>query len=674
MQHRFTTRLSRTRSRVALAAATVTALALVAPAGAEDATSPWPQQGGTSTQTQQGEVAGPDDPGFKWRLRLDQVESESAPDGYHVSHRRYLQRPIVGPDGTLITGARREGVRGSDGHYSLLGIDPDDGTIAWEQTHMAGPSCRAAIDGQNRLWAGLERAEGIAAFDPATGVELPGTRFELSRSTPGMATCGLIDILLDDAGETLVFLPEGPNRVSLLQVVDVSGDSPESGWIADLDDDLRFDRLLSPAPRRGMVTDDAIILPVRTGEDEGAHNELVSLALDGSGETASVDLPSFEGPDGDLGDVQLLRTGDTLIAGVRIRPGGDGDGYLAAFDLEDDLEPLWIEQMRNRPGPSQLTLGDGVVHANDGAGYVNAYGIDDGQQRWVDLVVTELGGQRGYAAVSDAEGRLFTVTSARGRAESTGPIAFAGVSADGEIEWQFTREQLAQAADLGPDEDLYAHNRSDDLGPIDADGTLYLFNGNTIIAIDDSGGLGACELPFEDVDEERNVHAANICRLVEAEITAGTSDTTYGPGQSVTRQQMAAFLTRALDLPTREGSEFDDVDPDSPFAPYINALVDAEITAGVSDTEFAPGAQLDRQQMATFLMRALELEPISEHEFPGDSFDDVSSDNVHSGAIYAVAEAEITQGVAENRFAPNRVVLRDQMASFLMRSVDFLED
>jgi hypothetical protein len=116
MQHRFTTRLSRTRSRVALAAATVTALALVAPAGAEDATSPWPQQGGTSTQTQQGEVAGPDDPGFKWRLRLDQVESESAPDGYHISHRRYLQRPIVGPDGTLITGARREGVRGSDGH------------------------------------------------------------------------------------------------------------------------------------------------------------------------------------------------------------------------------------------------------------------------------------------------------------------------------------------------------------------------------------------------------------------------------------------------------------------------------------------------------------------------------------------------------------------------------
>jgi outer membrane protein assembly factor BamB len=662
----------RLRSSVALAAATVTALALVAPAGAQDATSPWSQQGGDAAQTQQGEVAGPDDPGFKWRTRLDQVETESAPDGYSTPGLdRDIERPLVGPDGTLIFRANRQGV--SEGQGSLLGLDPADGSIVWEQTGMAPGRCGAVIDAQHRVWAGTAEKDEIAAYDPTTGDKVPGTRHVLESSSPAISTCGRIAMLLDDAGETLVFLPEGPNYSDWLQVLDVSGAEPTALWDEELDD-LPFDEIISSAPRRGLVTDDTIILPARTGEDEEAVNELVSLSLVGGEETARVELPTFDGPASDLWDVELLRADDLLLVGGRVHPGGDGDGYVAAFDLTDGLAPVWTTRTEETDGPSQLTLGDGVVHANDGDSHVNAYRLSDGEAQWdEDLVVIERGGQRSYTAVSDVDGRLFTLTSPGGEAESTGPIAIAGVGTGGAIEWQFTREELAQAADLGPDEDLYPHGRSERLGPIDADGTLYLFNGPAIIAIDSSGGLGACELPFEDVDEERNVHAANICRLVEARITAGTSDTTYGPGQSVTRQQMAAFLTRTLDLPTREGSEFDDVDPDSPFAPYINALVDAEITAGVSDTEFAPGARLDRQQMATFLMRALELEPIPEHEFPGDSFEDVSSDNVHSGAIYAVADAEITQGVSENRFAPRRVVLRDQMASFLMRSVDYLD-
>jgi hypothetical protein len=242
------------------------------------------------------------------------------------------------------------------------------------------------------------------------------------------------------------------------------------------------------------------------------------------------------------------------------------------------------------------------------------------------------------------------------------------VDGDGDIEWQATRAAIRQEAGL-TDEDL-ATGGSMHLGPIDGDGTIYLFRDDTFVAIDDSGGLDTgCELPFEDVDEDLNVHAANICRLVEAEITAGLTETTYGPGEPVSRQQMATFLTRALDLPTRGGSDFDDVNPESVHAPNINAIKDAGITAGYPDGTFNPTGELNREQMATFLARAAGLDGVD-----GSGFDDVSTYNVHRENIYAVRDADITQGVSSTRFAPARTVARDQMASFLMRMVDHLDE
>jgi hypothetical protein len=278
--------------------------------------------------------------------------------------------------------------------------------------------------------------------------------------------------------------------------------------------------------------------------------------------------------------------------------------------------------------------------------------------------VIERGGGMAYTAATDVQGRLVTLTSV---AAGNDGRAVTVVDADGTIEWQATRAAIRQEADL-TDEEL-STGGSMNLGPIDADGTVYLHRGETVAAIDDSGGLGVCELPFEDVDAELNVHAGNICRLVEAEITAGLTESTYGPGEPVSRQQMATFLTRALELPTRGGSQFPDVNPDSVHAPNINAIYDAGITQGQTDGTFDPTGELDRQQMATFLARAAGLDGVD-----GDGFDDVSEDNVHGENIYAVRDSGITQGVSSSRFAPERTVARDQMASFLMRMVDFLDE
>ena len=116
---------------------------------------------------------------------------------------------------------------------------------------------------------------------------------------------------------------------------------------------------------------------------------------------------------------------------------------------------------------------------------------------------------------------------------------------------------------------------------------------------------------FADVNPS-NPHAPNIQALAAADITAGctTQPPHYRPNQPVTRAQMATFLTRALNLPTQNPTHrFADVNPSNPHAPNIQALAAAGITVGCTTQppHYRPNQPVTRAQMATFLIRALNL-------------------------------------------------------------------
>ncbi|MPZ53138.1 MAG: hypothetical protein GEU79_10480 [Acidimicrobiia bacterium] len=174
---------------------------------------------------------------------------------------------------------------------------------------------------------------------------------------------------------------------------------------------------------------------------------------------------------------------------------------------------------------------------------------------------------------------------------------------------------------------------------------------------------------FEDVDDD-NVFEDDIERLAESGITVGCNppeNDLFCPNDDVERQQMAAFLVRALDLPAGS-ADFDDVDDDNVFGEDISALADAGITLGCNPPEndlFCPDDDVERQQMAAFLVRALDL--------PAGSadFDDVSDDNVFAEDIAALADAGITVGCNppdNTQFCPDDDVERGQMAAFLVRA------
>jgi hypothetical protein len=106
-------------------------------------------------------------------------------------------------------------------------------------------------------------------------------------------------------------------------------------------------------------------------------------------------------------------------------------------------------------------------------------------------------------------------------------------------------------------------------------------------------------------DDDGLIHEDNINRLAGAGITTGCTSTRFCPHGNLRRGQMATLLDRALDLPAASRDWFTD-DDDSPHEAAINRIADAGITTGCSATRFCPDGRVTRQQMAAFLHRALD--------------------------------------------------------------------
>ena len=166
-------------------------------------------------------------------------------------------------------------------------------------------------------------------------------------------------------------------------------------------------------------------------------------------------------------------------------------------------------------------------------------------------------------------------------------------------------------------------------------------------------------------DDNETTHEGNIEAIARAGITGGcvAEGTAFCPDLSVTRAQMASFLARALGLDPVAPS-FTDVNPGGVHAGNIGAIAAAEITFGCGTNLFCPNDFVTREQMASFLARGLDL-PV-----PGSGpFTDVSG--AHLDNVNAIAAAGITLGCnAEGTlFCPELEVTRAQMASFLARGL-----
>jgi hypothetical protein len=133
---------------------------------------------------------------------------------------------------------------------------------------------------------------------------------------------------------------------------------------------------------------------------------------------------------------------------------------------------------------------------------------------------------------------------------------------------------------------------------------------------------------------------------------------------------MAAFLVRALGLTERLDDPFID-DDDSIFEADIEKLAAAGITKGCNpsdgNTKFCPDGKVTREQMAAFLVRAMGFTDDGD----GDLFID-DDDSIFEADIDRIGTAGVTKGCnppTNDRFCPTAYVTRGQMAAFLHRAL-----
>ncbi|MEA2002732.1 MAG: Calx-beta domain-containing protein [Actinomycetota bacterium] len=143
----------------------------------------------------------------------------------------------------------------------------------------------------------------------------------------------------------------------------------------------------------------------------------------------------------------------------------------------------------------------------------------------------------------------------------------------------------------------------------------------------------------------------------------------FCPTDVVTRGQMAAFLVRFLGLTDDGGGNTFTDDDGSIFENDIAKLATAGITKGCNpptNDNFCPDDPVTREQMAAFLVRALGLTD----DGGGNTFTD-DDGSIFENDIAKLATAGITRGCnppANTEFCPTDFVTREQMAAFIRRA------
>lgn len=154
-----------------------------------------------------------------------------------------------------------------------------------------------------------------------------------------------------------------------------------------------------------------------------------------------------------------------------------------------------------------------------------------------------------------------------------------------------------------------------------------------------------------------------INSLARDGILSGVSNGVFDPNRPVTRNEFVKMIVNAFDIEVNGGDlNFEDIDNNSWSAPYIKAAIDAGIITGISDTKFGNGMNITRQDVAVIADRVMTYSGV---KMPAGTVNFNDNGEISDYAFDSVGKlksAGIMSGMSGNIFAPKNSTTRAQAA------------
>lgn len=176
--------------------------------------------------------------------------------------------------------------------------------------------------------------------------------------------------------------------------------------------------------------------------------------------------------------------------------------------------------------------------------------------------------------------------------------------------------------------------------------------------------------PFTDI-EDLSYGKDAINRLYQDGVISGDGNGLFRPYDTVKREEFTKMLSAAFDIVSDGEISFSDVSGAAWYYTYIKNLYGAGIIKGTSDTTFGVGENLTRQDLAVMLYRFLGEESKANEDVIFN--DDSEISDYAKEAVYALNHIGIINGYEDNTFNPLKLATRQETAQLIWKVKNYIE-
>lgn len=175
---------------------------------------------------------------------------------------------------------------------------------------------------------------------------------------------------------------------------------------------------------------------------------------------------------------------------------------------------------------------------------------------------------------------------------------------------------------------------------------------------------------FNDLQQTHWAYNA-VMSLVGKKIMVGTSDSSFEPDQSTTREQFVKIITGALGIEaTDEEIAFTDTDKNAWYYGYVSSAVNNGLIYGIDDETFGVGKNITRQDAAVILYRAKDKFGLSEGSDATKFEDDENIADYAKDAVYFLKGCGALSGNENDEFLPEKSLSRAEAAMLMYNIIN----